>query len=126
MMDGSAILRTLAITLVLAAACGDDGRGPTDTGTTAGDSGSAGDTGTSGDVGTADTGSGGDGGNLGARCGYSAPCVPAAANFFCASVPGTEQYQCCLPAEPDPSAGCTEASGGSNEDITSYCCTGEP
>jgi hypothetical protein len=110
-----------ACAALVIAACGDDGRGPTDSGT-------SGDTGSSSDTGTVvDSGTSGDGGeNLGARCGYDAPCVRAAADIFCTSAPGTMQYQCCLPAEPDPSAGCTEASGGSNEDVMTYCCTGEP
>ncbi len=81
------------------------------------------------DGGTPRAGDGDAGGavsNPGATCGYSSACVPAAIDSFCSSQPGTRQYQCCKPAEPPSSAGCTASDFGTNESVATYCCTGSP
>ena len=64
----------------------------------------------------------------GNACGYDQDCIASAAPAatFCASAKGTKPYQCCKPATPPATAGCTKATGGENESIVTYCCTGTP
>ncbi len=71
------------------------------------------------------TSSSSSGGNA---CGYDQDCIASAAPAatFCASAKGTKPYQCCKPATPPATAGCTKATGGENESIVTYCCTGTP
>lgn len=71
------------------------------------------------------TSSSSSGGNA---CGYDQDCIASAAPAatFCASAKGTKPYQCCKPATPPATAGCTKATGGENESIATYCCSGTP
>ena len=71
------------------------------------------------------TSSSSSGGNA---CGYDQDCIASAAPAatFCASAKGTKPYQCCKPATPPATAGCTKATGGEIESIVTYCCTGTP
>jgi len=120
-------LHSLALTFVLGCSSTETSSSSSGASGTSGSSGTSGTNSDDAGGGTGDAGS--DAGiatNPGARCGYDKGCVAAAANFFCASKPGTKQYQCCKPALPAEAAGCTVASQGTNDDIATYCCTSAP
>jgi hypothetical protein len=98
-------------------ACSDDGLSSSSSGSSGEPSSSSG----NGDT----TSSSSSGGNT---CGYESDCVAASGPtaVFCTSNPGTAPYQCCKPATPPESAGCTIATSGQNESIATYCCSGTP
>jgi hypothetical protein len=113
------MLRALVLTLaasVTLLACSDDGLSSSSSGSSGEPSSSSG---------NGDTTSSSGGGNT---CGYESDCVASSgpAAVFCTSNPGTAPYQCCKPATPSESAGCTIATSGQNESIATYCCTGTP
>lgn len=113
---------TLAAVAALAACSSDDS---TSSSSSTGSSGTSGTSSTSSSSSTTSSSSSSGGGNT---CGYEKDCVPSAGPgaVFCSSAPGTTAFQCCKPAVPADSAGCTKGSGGENESAATYCCTGTP